>query len=251
MTQPFAGGPVALVTGGGSGIGEATVRLLASTGSRVGVVDLDAASARRVAESVVHAGGIAVAAAFDISTVAGAEASVAVGVDTYGQLDVAVNCAGVGQPSVPLHLVDEELWSRVQSVNLDGMFRCLRAELSVMVARGSGSIVNVASIMGTIASAGVSAYVASKHGVVGLTRAAALDYGSLGIRVNAVVPGYVDTPLMDDAARDQLVELAALHALGRVGQAEEIAEVIVFLASAKASFMTGSIVAVDGGYTAR
>ena len=251
MTQPIAEGPVALVTGGGSGIGEATVRLLAATGSRVVVVDLDAASAHRVAESVVQAGGMAVAAAFDISTVAGAEASVAVGVDTYGQLDVAVNCAGVGQPLLPLHLVDEELWSHVQSVNLDGMFRCLRAELSVMAARGSGSIVNVASIMGTVASAGVSAYVASKHGVVGLTRAAALDYGSLGIRVNAVVPGYVDTPLMDDAAREQLAELGALHALGRVGQAEEIAEVIVFLASAKASFMTGSIVAVDGGYTAR
>ncbi|MBC7633852.1 SDR family oxidoreductase [Aeromicrobium sp.] len=251
MTRQSADQPVALVTGGGSGIGEATVRLLAASGSPVVVVDLNAASAHRVAESVVHAGGNAVAAALDISTVAGAEAAVAVGVDTYGQLDVAVNCAGVGQPRVPLHQVDDELWAHVQSVNFDGVFRCLRAELSVMVARGSGSIVNVASIMGTIAKGDVSAYVASKHGVVGLTRAAAVDYGSLGIRVNAVVPGFVDTPLMDAATREELDDLAAQHALGRFGQAEEIAQVIVFLASARASFMTGSIVAVDGGYTAR
>jgi NAD(P)-dependent dehydrogenase (short-subunit alcohol dehydrogenase family) len=162
-----------------------------------------------------------------------------------------VKCAGIGQLPQPLHEVDDETWSRVQSVNLDGMFRCLRAELAVMVRLGGGSIVNVASILGMVGSAGASAYVASKHGVVGLTRAAALDYGAAGIRINAVVPGYVDTPLLDDAAPDDLRQLATQHALGRIGRAEEIAEVIGFLVSAKASFMTGAIVAVDGGYTAR
>ncbi|MBC7633794.1 SDR family NAD(P)-dependent oxidoreductase [Aeromicrobium sp.] len=251
MTDPVLDQPVALVTGGGSGIGAATVLLLAASEYRVVIVDLAADHAHHVAQQVQQEGGIAVVAALDISTVAGAEASVAVAVDTYERLDVAVNCAGIAHALLPLHEIDDDVWSHVQSVNLDGMFRCLRAELAVMVKAGSGSIVNVASIMGTVASAGVSPYVASKHGVVGLTRAAAQDYGAAGIRVNAVAPGYVDTPLMDAGTREQLGEIGALHSLGRVGRAEEIAEVIGFLASAKASFMTGAIVAVDGGYTAR
>ncbi len=238
-------GRTAVVTGAASGIGTACARLLAARGASVLVADLDADGAQSVAGEI---GGPARAFHCDVTDPASTEAMVQAAVDAFGRLDVAVNCAGIGGDNALLADYPLETWRRVLAVNLDGVFYCMRAEIPRMIEGGGGSIVNIASIASTVALRTIAPYIASKHGVLGLTRAAALEYADQGIRVNAVGPGFVDTPLIAHIPEEDLVGIRALHPLGRLGRVEEIAELVAFLASDRASFSTGGYFTADGGY---
>lgn len=241
---------VALVTGAGSGIGAACARELAGLGAAVVVADRFGETAEKVADDIGSEYGTpTLAVTADVTDVAAVDAVVRATVDRFGRLDVAVNNAGVGQRvKTPMADADPESWREVVGVNLDGVFLCLRAELGVIA--DGGSVVNVGSVMGTVSSPGAAAYVASKHGVDGLTKVAALDYAHRRVRVNTVAAGFIDTPLLgyDERTRSTV---AAAHALGRLGTAEEVAAVVAFVASPAASFVTGTSITVDGGYLAR
>ncbi|MDT0609329.1 SDR family NAD(P)-dependent oxidoreductase [Streptomyces lancefieldiae] len=244
-------GRTALVTGAASGIGLATARRLGAGGANVVVADYNAEGAEKAAAELMTQGVKAAAVELDVTRPESVEAAVKFAVDTFGGLDLAVNNAGIGGPSAPTGAYDVDAYQRVVRTNLDGVFYSMRYELPVMEAAGKGgAIVNVASILGSVAFAGSPAYVAAKHGVVGLTKSAAVEYAAKGIRVNAVGPGFIDTPLlrtMDEAAYNSLV---ARHPVGRLGRSEEVAELIVFLLSDRASFVVGSYHLVDGAYTA-
>ena len=240
-------GKVALVTGGASGIGEACVRLFHAEGAKVLVADIDEAAATALAASL---GATAAAVRTDIADEASCQSMVKAALDHFGALDIAVNNAGISSVLTPLEELSASEWRRVVSINLDGQFYCLKAEIPAMKA-GGGSIINIASIMGAIGRDGAAAYIAAKHGVVGLTKAAALECVSHNIRVNAVGPGYVDTPLLQKATLDKLNEIAALHPMNRLAQPSEIASMVGFLASSGASFITGAYYPVDGGYLAQ
>ena len=246
-------GKVALVTGAGSGIGRASATRLAAEGAAVVAADIDEASAGETVEQLRAAGGRAAAVAVDVSDPASVEAAVAVAVREFGGLDLAVNNAGVGAEPEPVGRLSVAGWDRVIAVNLSGVFYCMRAEIPRMLERGGGAIVNISSVMGVVATPTASAYAASKHGVVGLTKAAALEYGGQGTRVNALGPGFMVTPVKGQRARSEDVVggLRAQHALGRLGQHTEIAAAVSFLLSDEASFITGSMQLVDGGFTAR
>lgn len=241
---------VALVTGGGSGIGASVARELVTLGARVVVADLSLASAERV---VAEIGSNAVAVQADVAIASDAANMVEVAVQQFGSLDIAVNNAGVGMPvKSPVGNTEFSMWRSIMSINVDGAFLCLQEEVRAMQQQGrGGAIVNVASVMGAVASPGASPYVASKHALVGLTKAAALDYADDAIRVNAVGAGFVDTPLLAGRDANWLAAVAAAHPLGRLAQPEEIASVIAFLCSPAASFVTGAYIPVDGGYLAR
>ncbi|MET4639319.1 glucose 1-dehydrogenase [Mycetocola sp. 2940] len=245
-------GKTALVTGGGSGLGEAISKDLASNGVNVVVVDIDLDGANRVVDEITAAGGTAVS--FKANTMVAEDSKKAVdfAVETYGSLNYAVNNAGIGGASAPTGEIDIADWDRVIGINLSGVLYGMRYQIPEILKAGAaeGAIVNMASIHGTVAAIGSSAYTATKHAVVGLTKNAAAEYGAQGLRINAVGPGYIETPLLKTAAAEILNGLEAKHPLGRLGQPEEIANVTTFLLSDKASFMTGSYVLVDGGYTA-
>ncbi|MCO6693750.1 SDR family NAD(P)-dependent oxidoreductase [Streptomyces sp. Vc17.3-30] len=243
-------GRTALVTGAASGIGLATARRLGQGGARVVIADYNAegaASAAALRDESVEASAVTV----DVTDPASVEAAVRFAQDTYGALHLAVNNAGIGGESAPTGDYDIDVWNRVVRTNLDGVFYSMRYEIPALLAAGGGAIVNTASILGSVGFAGSPAYVAAKHGVVGLTKTAATEYAAQGVRINAVGPGFIDTPLlqgMDKQAYDGLVQL---HPAGRLGRSEEVAEVIAFLLSDRASFVHGSYHLVDGAYTAR
>ena len=250
MTHDFTG-KVAIVTGAGSGIGAAVARQLASSGARVIVADLAEDAAQKVAAEITAAGGTASAFAIDVTDAGRVAEMVAFAEKTYGGLHLAVNNAGIGGHLGPVGDYPLDGWAKVIDVNLNSVFYCLRHEIPAMKRAGGGAIVNMASILGSVATAGAPAYVAAKHGVVGLTKTAALDHAADGIRVNAVGPGYIDTPLLTNLDRATYDALTALHPIGRLGRAEEVAALTCFLLSDAASFITGSYHLVDGAYTAR
>ena len=245
-------GKVAVITGGGSGIGEATAKLFAQQGASVVVADLHEQAAADVAGAIVAAGGEATSCVVDVADLKSQQAMIDHALSTYGALHIGVNNAGIGGEQNPVAEMTLEGWRNVLAINLDGVFMSMKVEIPAMLASGGGSIVNMASILGTVAFANSAGYVAAKHGVVGLTKTAALEYAKQGIRVNAVGPGFIDTPLVrNNLPPEALTMLEGLHPLGRLGQSHEVAELVAFLASDAASNITGSYHLVDGGYTAQ
>jgi len=245
-------GKTALVTGAGSGIGEAIAMALAARGARVVLADLNLEAAHRVVTAITAAGNTAAPVQANVADVASVEAMVKFAVDTYGGLDVAVNNAGIGGAQAPTGDYPPDSWEKVIAVNLTGVFYCMRYEIPAMLARGGGAIVNMASILGWVGFAGSVAYVAAKHGVLGLTQTAAIEYATQGIRINSIGPGFITTPLLAanlDAAAQKAI--GDLHPMKRMGTPEEVAALTCFLASHEASFITGSYHVVDGGYTAQ
>jgi NAD(P)-dependent dehydrogenase (short-subunit alcohol dehydrogenase family) len=247
-------GRAGVVTGAASGIGRATALALVAAGADVLVVDLDAVGGEETVELAAEGPGRAAFFAADVADPEGARDFVAAALKGFGRLDFAHNNAGVVFAGSPLHEVSDADWKRMIDIDLTGVFNCMRAEIPPMLAVGGGSIVNTASGVGVVGLPGQGPYVAAKHGVVGLTRVAALDYAKQGIRVNAVCPGSIETPLFEEAAAAD-PELRALveagHPVGRLGRSEEIADTVVWLVSDASSFVTGQPILVDGGYTAQ
>jgi NAD(P)-dependent dehydrogenase (short-subunit alcohol dehydrogenase family) len=242
-------GRVAIVTGAGSGIGRAVAEAFVRHGARVIVADINESSAQETVElcGSEHARAVAV----DVSKESDAAAMVAAAVKEFGRLDYAHNNAGITISGVPTAEVSLEDWQKVIDVDLTGVFLCMKNEIPAMLETGGGSIVNTASSLGLVGLAQQPAYVAAKHGVVGLSKAAAMEYSALGVRVNAVCPGVIMTPLFEGAAAadpEMLSNIEAAHPIGRVGEAVEIAEAVVWMCSDAASFLTGHPLAVDGGY---
>ncbi len=252
-TMASMSGQVAIVTGAASGIGAAAALALAREGVCVIVSDMDREMGERTVQAIGKEGGAARFVACDVSRPEQVEALVRAAREHFGKLDVAVNNAGIGGEMNPTGEYSIEGWHKVIAVNLSGVFYCMKYEIRAMLEAGGGSIVNVASILGQVGFAGTPAYTASKHGVVGLTRAAALEYSARNIRVNAVGPAFIHTPMIARLEEDpqQLAGLIGLHPIGRVGRVEEVAELILWLASPKASFVTGSYYPIDGAYLAR
>ena len=245
-------GKVALVTGGASGIGRATALAFAREGAAVVVADVDVTGGRETLRLIGERGGEAAFVRADVTREPEVEAMVAEALTMRGRLDCAFNNAGtVGNPSSTAECREED-WDRVISVNLKGVYLCLRYELRHMLQEGRGAIVNTASVAGLIGVRNNVAYVASKHGVVGLTKAAALECAPAGIRVNAVCPGFVRTPILGlDGTPEAESRYARLQPMGRLASPEEVAEAVVWLCSDAASYVTGHMMSVDGGLTAR
>lgn len=251
MSYDFEG-KVAIVTGAASGIGAAVARALAADGASVLVADMDIAGAEDVARAISASGGKARAHEVNVADAVEVEAMVEATKAAFGGLHLAVNNAGIGGPAAPTGEYPLDGWHKVISTNLNGVFYGMRYELPAIIASGGGAIVNMASILGTVAFATASAYVAAKHAVVGLTKVAAIEYAKHGVRINSIGPGFIDTPLLskhlDEAA---LTVIRGLHPVGRLGTAEEVAALTAFLLSDEASFITGSYHLVDGGYVSQ
>jgi NAD(P)-dependent dehydrogenase (short-subunit alcohol dehydrogenase family) len=245
-------GQVALVTGASAGIGRATALAFAAAGAAVVVADVDDAQGEATAAEIRGGGGRAIYVHADVADADQVAAMVAATVDEFGRLDHAFNNAGIEGDPAPLSECPRENWDRTLAVNLTGVFSCLQAEIPALRDSGGGSIVNCASIAGLNGFAGLAAYVASKHGVNGLTKAAALELAPEGIRVNSVCPGAIDTEMVARVAAEQpemIERTIAAHPLGRLGRPEEIASTVLWLCSDAAGFVTGQAIAVDGGYT--
>ncbi|KIC90517.1 SDR family NAD(P)-dependent oxidoreductase [Flavihumibacter sp. ZG627] len=241
-------GKVAIVSGGGSGIGAATAKLLAAGGASVVLSDINLSAAEKIAAEITASGGKAAPFKADASKPEDSQATVEFAKKTYGALHLAYNNAGIVGPEKYVGDLTPEGWQSVINLNLNGVFYAMHYQIPAILASGGGAIVNTSSIAGFIGIANLSAYVASKHGVAGLTKSASIEYGKQGIRINSVHPGYIMTPLIAQWTDTDLGALEAMHPIGRLGQPEEIAEVVYFLLSNKASFMSGSQVVVDGGF---
>jgi len=245
-------GKVALVTGAGSGIGEACVMAFAREGANVVLSDIVGEDANRVLKAVQELGGDGIVVRTDVSRAMDNEHQVQIALQAYGRLDIAVNNAGIGGPAALTGDYPLDGWHQVIDTNLNGVFYGMRYQIPAMLKSGGGSIVNISSILGQVGFATASAYVAAKHAVVGLSKNAAMEYAAQGIRVNSVGPGFIRTPLLTKhLSEEQLAGIAAMHPIGRLGRSEEVAELVLWLASDKASFVTGSYYAVDGGYLTR
>lgn len=246
---------VALVTGATSGIGRATAIAFGGQGARVVLAGRREKEGQEVVALVKKAGGEAAFIKTNVTSETEVAALVAELMSTYGRLDVAFNNAGVEDQPASIHEQTVENYHRVTNANVLGVFLSLKHEIAAMLKNGGGAIVNNSSVAGLIGFPGAAIYVASKHAVIGLTKSAALEYATQGIRVNAVSPGGVDTPMFDrftgGAGAELHREIAAMHPVGRTGQPEEIAEAVLWLCSEKASFVTGQSLAVDGGWTAK
>lgn len=244
-------GKVAVVTGGAMGIGRQSALIFAREGARVVVADIDEVGGREAVAVIEAAGGAASFVRTDVAVREDVAAMVRHCVETFGGLDCAHNNAGLAAPMAPLADYPDDGWDRTIAVMLTGVYHCMKAEIPAMLARGGGAIVNTASGVGLVGYPQQAAYTASKHGVVGLTKVAALDYGARGIRVNAICPGTARTPMVDRALRfDPSIEdhLRSLHPIGRIAEASEIAEAAVWLCTPAASFVHGVALPVDGGY---
>lgn len=248
-------GKVAIVTGASSGIGHATALLFAKEGARVVVADVIDSAGEDTVGKIRSAGGEARYAHCDISNPSQVRALIEGTVQVWGRLDVAFNNAGIEGTLMPLAELPEEAFAKVIAVNLTGAFLCMKYELIQMEKQGGGAIVNNASILGQVGFPQTSAYTAAKHGLLGMTQVAALEYSAKGIRINAVCPGFIVTPMLEragflaDASVRKTIE--GLHALKRLGRPEEVAQAVLFLSSPRASFITGHPLLVDGGYVAQ
>lgn len=244
-------GKVAVVSGAGSGIGRAVALAYAKEGAKVVVADINAAHGEETVSIIKKSGGEAFFTEADSSTASGNKKLVEAVVAQYGRLDIACNNAGMGGPAKPTGEYEPEEWDRVIALNLSGVFYACRYEIEQMLKNGGGSIVNIASIHGTVAAPNSPAYTASKHGVVGLTKNIAAEYAQKNVRCNAVGPGYIETPLLSaNLDKAATAAVAAKSPMNRLGTPAEIADLVVFLSSDKSSFTTGSYIIADGGYTA-
>lgn len=246
---------VAVVTGGSTGIGRATAEAFAEAGAAVVIGDVNNKEAETTVESICEDGGEATAVHADVTDAAAVEAMTETALDEYGGLDFAFNNAGIGGDQAKTADYSEEGWQRVLDVNLTGVWRCMREQLPRMIEDGGGIVVNNASILGKVGFETAPAYVAAKHGLLGLTKTAALEYAGENVRVNAVCPGFVDTPLLEQGGlttdEEMRGQIEGLHAMNRLGTPEEIADAVCWLCSDGASFTTGAALDVEGGYLSR
>ena len=245
-------GKAVLVTGAGSGIGRSTALAFAGEGCRVAVCDIDARTAAETVASIRAQGGTAIAVTVDIADAASVAAMAVAVVQAFGGLDIAINNAGIGPSGHGVVDLPEEAFDRMLAINLKGVWLCMRQEIPRLQARGGGVIINTASVMGVVAAPGGSAYVAAKHGVVGLTKAAAAEFSSHNIRINAICPGIIVTPLTAPILADEGRRAGGIarHPIGRLGEPREIADAMLWLASDRASFATGEVITIDGGWSA-
>jgi len=251
MTGQFEG-KVALVTGGASGIGAAIAKQLVREGASVVIADRDAAGLDVMAAEIGKAHASVLSYEINVADALEVEAMIGFVEKECGGLHLAVNNAGIGGPSATTADYPLDGWRQVMDVNLNGVFFCTKYEIGAMLRSGGGAIVNMSSILGSVGFANSAAYVAAKHGLLGLTKVAAMEYARHGIRVNAVGPGFIDTPLLSKNLDDATLKfVAGLHPMGRLGRPEEVAALTCFLLSEPASFITGSYHLVDGGYVAQ
>jgi NAD(P)-dependent dehydrogenase (short-subunit alcohol dehydrogenase family) len=249
---------VALITGGAAGIGQASARLFARQGAKVVIADVDVDGGAATVRAIKAEGGSALFVATDVSSASEVAALIDKTVGAYGRLDCAVNNAGIQGELKPSAECSEENWDRVVAINLKGVWLCLKYEIGQMLQQGGGAIVNIGSNFGLVGSVGMPAYSAAKHGVVGLSKTAALEYATSAIRVNALCPGPVQTPMIDKILRAQpelgdqiMASIKAREPMRRLGRPEEIAEAALWLCSDAASFVTGAVLSVDGGFVAQ
>ena len=240
---------VVFITGGDSGIGRAAAIAFAAEGARVAIVDRSAGALEEVKTSLENGGAEVVAIPCDVSSPEQVEAAVKQVVERFGRLDVAFNNAGVENKAAPVHEIELPEWDRILGINLRGAFICMKHELAQMVKQGGGVVVNTSSGAGIRGVAGGAAYAASKHAIIGLTRSAALDYARQNIRVNAVLPGNIETPMMDRFTGGDIQKAIDLEPVGRLGKPEEIAEAVLWMASGLGGFVTGAATVIDGGWS--